>query len=171
MTKHLILFRHGKSDWDADFANDHERPVATRGVKAAQTMGKLLAIAHQVPEAVISSSALRAKTTAELAIAAGSWDCDLHITDDLYETSLERTLKLVYQQPDALQSLMLVGHQPTWSELTQALIGGGTVEMPTAAMACISFEAANWRSVCFGSGQLKWLLQPKFFTKGDFDTG
>ena len=45
----LILFRHGKSDWDAPYANDHERPLANRGKEAARCMGRLLSHTRQVP--------------------------------------------------------------------------------------------------------------------------
>ena len=37
--KNLILFRHGKSDWLADYTLDHDRPLAIRGKKAAKKMG------------------------------------------------------------------------------------------------------------------------------------
>ena len=41
--KRLLVFRHGKSDWDADYGVDFERPLALRGQKAARTMGRFLA--------------------------------------------------------------------------------------------------------------------------------
>lgn len=168
-TRQLILLRHGKSDWEADFASDHERPVAKRGIRAAQVMGKLLSQASQTPDAVISSSAVRAKTTAELACAAGAWNCPIRITPELYEASPEQALAVIQAVSNDIGTLLLVGHQPTWSELTAALIGGGTVSVPTAAMVCIGFDVGSWRTVQFASGQLKWLLPPKFFTEGSFN--
>ncbi|NJL86451.1 MAG: hypothetical protein HC886_11465 [Leptolyngbyaceae cyanobacterium SM1_1_3] len=87
MQTQLILFRHGKSDWDGDFDSDHQRPVAKRGLKAAKAVGKFLAAADQIPDQIITSSALRAKTTAELAIAAGDWQRTLQVTDALYDTT------------------------------------------------------------------------------------
>ena len=63
--RRLILFRHGKSDWDAPFGSDHERPLSKRGVKAAKTMGLVLARSDLVPDHAITSSAVRARTTLE----------------------------------------------------------------------------------------------------------
>jgi phosphohistidine phosphatase len=40
----LLIMRHGKSDWEGGVA-DHERPLAPRGVRAAQSMGRFLAAA------------------------------------------------------------------------------------------------------------------------------
>ena len=34
--KSILLFRHGKSDWNASYKRDHDRPLSKRGVKAAK---------------------------------------------------------------------------------------------------------------------------------------
>lgn len=163
MEKRLILFRHGKSDWAAPFERDHDRPVAPRGIKAAQQMGRLLAAAGQVPDRVVTSSALRAKTTASLAAAAGGWGCPIDVTDALYEATPAVVMQLIQQQSDSVASLMLVGHEPTWSQLT-GLLAGGPVVFPTAAMVRIDFELASWADLSAGQGQLIWLLPPKLLT-------
>ena len=165
MTKRLILFRHGKSDWNAEFDRDHDRPVAERGIKAAKTMGKLLAAAAAVPDSVVTSSARRAHTTLQLAMAAGHWQSQTRITDDLYEATVERVMAVIHQEPDHHQSLMLVGHEPTWSELTTYLMGGGSVQVPTAALVCLEFDVATWKQVASRRGMLLWLLPPKLITK------
>lgn len=164
MSKTLILFRHGKSDWEASFNRDHDRPVAERGRRAAQTMGRWLAIAHRVPDLAITSSAVRAKTTLDLAMTAGQWACATQVTSDLYEATVAGVLGVVQQQPDTYQSLMLVGHEPTWSDTLGTLIGGGAVRMPTATMACLSFEVEHWAQVGQGRGTLLWLMPPKLLT-------
>ena len=40
--KSVILFRHGKSDWGANYDHDHERPLSKRGIRDAKKMGKFL---------------------------------------------------------------------------------------------------------------------------------
>jgi phosphohistidine phosphatase len=161
MTKTLILFRHGKSDWAASPQRDRDRPVAERGIAAAKTMGKLLAAAKKVPDLAITSSAVRACTTLELAMAAGHWNCPTEVTDDLYEASMDQVLDVIHRTPDGHESLMLVGHEPTWSDAISFLTGGGRAKMPTAAMACLEFEVASWSQVEYGRGTLLWLLPPR----------
>ncbi|WP_457665176.1 SixA phosphatase family protein [Thiolapillus sp.] len=162
MMKRLILFRHGKSDWDASFAKDHARPLAGRGVRAARQMGKLLSRASQVPDLIISSTAVRARTTAETAMEAGRWPARLQLSDELYASTPSRVLLLLQQLPNDLPSVMLVGHEPTWSGLVSHFTGANA-RMPTAAMAAMQFPLARWKDLRFGSGELLWLLQPKFF--------
>lgn len=168
MTKRLILFRHGKSDWEANFQADHERPVAKRGIKAARVMGKLLAIAHQCPDSVVTSSAVRAKTTVELAAQAGDWQCPIRVTSDLYEAQPAAVLAIIQAEPDTTKTLLLAGHEPTWSTVSSRFIGGGSLDFPTAGMVCIEFDVSHWQQVCFGCGTLNWMLHPKFFTEGEF---
>jgi phosphohistidine phosphatase len=165
--KRLILFRHGKSDWDAPFDQDHDRPLAKRGIKAVKGMGKLLAQADQLPDLVRSSSAVRAHTTVQLAAKAGKWSCPIEVRDDLYETEPDRVLPLIQSTPKTVQTLLLVGHEPTWSTLAALLIGGGQLCIPTAAMVRLDFAVESWSQVDYGIGKLVWLLQPRFFIGGE----
>ncbi len=161
----LILFRHGKSDWDAPYDSDHERPLANRGKDAAACMGRLLSESGQVPELAISSSAVRARTTLQLAVRAGNWECPIRIEDALYGSSRAAVLRWIRSLPENPESLLLTGHEPTWSELAGGLIGDANIRVPTGAMARIDFEIPNWQSIDFGMGELKWLIPPKFLCR------
>ncbi len=165
--KTLIILRHGKSDWDTA-ESDHERPLAPRGVRAAELVGRLLRLADQVPSSVITSSAVRARTTAELAASAGEWNAPVRVTRALYEATPFAVLNEVRAEPDASESLLVAGHEPTSSELVGQLTGGGVCRFPTAAMARIDLPITSWADAGRGIGELVWFFPPKFFTKGTF---
>src|SRR4029453_10627238 len=114
--KTLYLFRHGKSDWEGDDGNDHERPISKRGEKAARAMGKFLAQAGRVPDSIVTSSAVRARTTVEIAARAGGWKAPVRTTRALYEAAPEAVLEEVRAEADGTETLLLAGHEPTWSE-------------------------------------------------------
>jgi len=164
MSKRIILFRHAKSDWQADFKTDHERPLSKRGEKASRTMGKFLATAEHMPDYTITSSAVRAKMTLELAASEG-WKCEAEVSDALYETSADKVLEVIHGIADQHESAMLIGHNPTWSELASLLVGGGQFDLPTAAMVCIDFEVATWAEVAYSKGELVWFQRPKIVGK------
>jgi len=124
-------------------------------------MGRFLRQSDQVPEKVISSTAVRARSTAELAIAAGQWQSLAVYTDTLYGASVSVIIDLLQMEDDSIPSLLLVGHQPTWSELIADLTGGLPVRFPTAALARIDFDVDRWREVQSGAGRLRWLVTPK----------
>jgi phosphohistidine phosphatase len=160
----LLLMRHAKSDWDADYGSDHDRPLNQRGVKSARLMGRVLADQGLAPEVVISSTAVRARTTAELAMSAGQWEADLLLDRALYDEGPKGVLTVGAGAPD-LPRLMLVGHQPTWSMLVAALTGE-SAEMKTATVAVLDFDLDSWSGLPGATGTLNRLLEPR-----DFDSG
>jgi len=165
MSRRLFLFRHGKSDWDAAFSSDHERPLSLRGERDAQNMGMLLAASGTpLPQLVICSTAVRARATLDLALRAGDWSPEVVMSEELYASSPEKVLQLVRKLPAKKERVMLVGHEPTWSELIRRFTGG-RVRMPTAAMARIDFPLSRWEELDFDQGELVWLHQPRFFRK------
>lgn len=164
--KELLLLRHGKSDWNAEYGKDHERPLAPRGRAAARLIGRFLEKTNSVPDLVVTSSAVRAYSTAELAVEAGGWRSRLVVTDDLYATSARRVGQFVSQQAREVERLMLVGHNPTWEDATRLFVGGGIFRVPTAAVACIRFPIVTWSDASPGSGVLHWLITPKLLKKG-----
>lgn len=161
----LILFRHGKSDWDAPYSNDHERPLTNRGKESARCMGRLLSDTRQLPDLAISSSAMRARDTLQLAAQAGRWHCPMRIESALYERTASDVLGWVNGLEDNPECLLLVGHEPTWSELAGQLIGGAMLKVPTGAMVRIDFEVDSWQEIDAGNGSLRWLLPPKVIQK------
>jgi phosphohistidine phosphatase len=161
----LILFRHGKSDWDADYpGGDAARPLARRGQKAAKRMGKFLARAGQAPDAAITSPAVRAEDTLRLAMEGGGWTCPVRVAATLYHGGLPGFLAEVRKEPATTDVLLAVGHEPTWSEAVSALIGGGQVGLPTAAMARIDFDVDGWDEVAPRTGVLEWIVVPRLLT-------
>lgn len=159
--KSVLILRHGKSDWDAGHGSDHERPLARRGIRAAELMGRFLSHIDQVPDQVVSSTAIRARSTAELGIEAGQWNSPALYTEALYGASVGSVLELLRQIDDSVARVLLVGHQPTWSELISELTGGATCRFPTAALARVDFKVGRWDEVQAGNGTLVWLVTPK----------
>ena len=168
MSKRLLLFRHAKSDWHAGIPDDRERPLTKRGSEAARVMGRVLAAADQLPDLVVTSTAVRARTTVELAHTTGGWTCPVETSDALYDTDAASVLEEIRGLPDSTYRVLLAGHEPTWAELASRLIGGGDLRFPTAALARLDLDVARWRDATFGCGALVWLLQPKFFVEGNF---
>lgn len=156
--RRLIVMRHAKSDWDAG-APDHERPLNRRGTEAAGRMGAFLTAAGQIPDLVLTSSATRAHTTAELAAAGGGWDAEIRVLADLYGTSPGGALGVIAAEAGDANRLLVVGHEPTWSNLVGVLTGG-SVRMATATAAGIDVNLA-WKRLEPGSGELAFLFPPR----------
>ena len=173
--KQLLIFRHGKSDWGSGIESDHERELAPRGIAAAESMGIFLSRAGQVPGRVVCSSATRTKLTLQHAMAAGEWDCEVSFEPRLYLAESQAVFELLQELSPQTDSVMLVGHEPTSSEMVRLISGcalpgaGAMVRFPTATMARLDLAIESWDACEPSCGQLRWLVPPKLFTKGDFE--
>jgi len=161
----LLMFRHAKSDWTADNEDDHGRPLNPRGRRAAPRMGRFLRRIGEMPDRVVTSSALRASETVRLAAEAGGWDAPIEASSDLYESSPEAVLEVIRRCPDDARTLLLAGHEPVWSLTAGGLVGGAGLRFPTAAIACIRFPVDRWSEVRFGAGELRWFVTPKLLER------
>lgn len=165
MTKTLLLLRHGKSNWDAQYQLDHDRPLAKRGRKAASLMGRYLTALGEAPDHACSSSATRAQDTTQRAAEAGGWTCPIAISERLYHASPDQVLEVVRKTDGGVARLLLAGHEPTWSLLAGRLIGAASLRFPTAAIARIDLPIENWREADYGGGTLVWLVTPKILER------
>ena len=83
--KSIILFRHGQAGWENNiFGEDYDKPLTLMGIKEAEKMGMFLSDINSSPDLVISSTAFRAKTTAELAHKAGDWGSIINFESKIY---------------------------------------------------------------------------------------
>lgn len=165
--KTLLVMRHAKSDWNAEHGGDHERPLNDRGIRSARIMGKVLTADGLAPDLVVTSTAVRARSTASLAKAAGQWDCEIILDPSLYGTGADAAVQSATSVPDS-DRLMLVGHQPTWSILVSVLTGEKT-EMKTATVVAIDFDIEDWEDLPSVRGSISATYQPRDYFGSDFD--
>ena len=161
--KSVILFRHGKSDWNANYNDDHERPLAKRGIKASKIMGQMLSKRNEIPDQIISSTALRARTTVELAAKKGKWDLGIKFDKNIYDGSVEILISILRLQNNEKKIICLVGHEPTFSTFITKIGNSNLIKFPTAAMARIDFETERWEKIELEveKCRLNWFIKPK----------
>ena len=157
--RELLLMRHAKSDWSADYSADHDRPLNQRGVRSARAIGLVLRDNDQVPDLVVTSSAIRARTTAQLAAEAGAWESEIVIDPRLYGAGADAVVQVATEFGEA-QRLMLVGHQPTWS-IVVSILTGESVDMKTATVAVLRFEVSAWSELPGATGVVEKVFQPR----------
>lgn len=158
--KQLLVMRHGKSDWHVG-APDHERPLNARGVAAAGLMGRVLAAMDLGPDHVLTSTATRARTTAELVVQAGGFDAEVVDTPAFWQAGVDDALARLARVPDDVDRLLVTGHMPTWGGLVWRLTGASTA-MRTATVAVVDLHlGTSWSHDGDLTGDLVALLQPR----------
>ena len=83
----------------------------------------------------------------------------------LYATSPDAALDRIRELDDAVASVLLVGHEPTWSSLASQLIGDAGLRFPTGALARIDLSAVSWPEVDAGNGVLVWFVTPRLLAR------
>lgn len=145
--KKFILIRHGKSAWDQPFLDDHDRPLAERGLRDAPKMAQRLKKKGIYPDLILSSSALRALETAKITAQALEYpEKEIKVDSHLYHASPNSILKILRMQPDSVDTLFLFGHNPGLNELI-AFLGGKIDNLPTSGQFGFYLDAESWEEL------------------------
>jgi len=154
----LVLLRHAKSAYP-NGVPDHDRPLAERGVREATLAGEWLRANLPAIDAVLCSTATRARET----LARSGIDAPVHYVERLYGATPATVIEQINQVSDDVSTLLVVGHEPTISEVAIILAGAdGTdtvalerisAKYPTSAIAVLRI-GGRWEQVEPGSAAL-----------------
>jgi phosphohistidine phosphatase len=150
----LYLLRHADAgDPETWEGPDGVRPLSPKGRRQAERMGRHLANIGFRPDAIVTSPKLRAAETAELVAAA----LDHKVTpDDRLGSGVNLdTVDAVFRDAGSPDRLVIVGHDPDFSEVLSTLVGA-ELAMKKGALARVDL-ADGLRP---GAGVLRWLLPP-----------
>lgn len=146
--KHLYIIRHGKSDRDFVDVPDYERPLKERGINESYKMASMLAQKKHVPQLIISSPAIRALHTAFIFARALKYPLDqIKVNDELYMSSENKYLEILKRIDDHIHSVMIFGHNPSFTDLANYFLHNKIEDMPTSGVVGIKFEAETWKTI------------------------
>jgi phosphohistidine phosphatase len=159
--KTLVLLRHGKAKSDSP-DGDHGRELNKRGRRQAAAIGAYIGQEIGIPDAIITSDATRAETTAEIAAEAMGYVGDLTIVPQIYDADLTTLLAVVRSILDSVDIALVVGHNPGFEEVAAALTGvdEDDVLLPTSSYAHITFDIDTWDNARRGTGRLEGVVTP-----------
>lgn len=138
----LILARHAKSDWADEGLDDHDRPLNDRGRRDAPAMARSVLRRGVRPEVLLSSTAVRARSTAD----AFAEEFEVEVTErpELYLAEPEALLDAA--RTSGAREVMVVAHDPGMSDLVSRL-ADRDVRMVTSAVAIFTWHEGDWSDV------------------------
>jgi phosphohistidine phosphatase len=160
--KTLLILRHAKTQPDAP-NGDHARELTERGLRNAAAMAAYILALIGTPEAIITSDATRALQTAEIVASTVGFSTPLTVEPRIYAADLNTLLALVRSILDEVDTAVIVGHNPGFEELAEALAGDHDdgVRLPTAGLAVLEFDVERWDAARQGSGHLREVATPR----------
>lgn len=160
--KTLLVLRHAKTQSDAP-AGDHARELTERGQRNAADMGAYIRNLIGTPDAMITSDATRARNTAEIVAMSVDFAAPLTVEPRIYAAGLDTLLAVVRRIPDEVRSAIIVGHNPGFEELAEALARNhdSGIRLPTSGLAILEFDVERWDAVRAGTGRLREVATPR----------
>ena len=145
--KYLTVIRHAKSSWDQPGVPDHDRVLNDRGRRAAPAVAAFL---HRTyfgggggekllpsPDRLVSSTAMRAMTTAQIMRDTFGMTADRLLLDSkLYLASPQVILDAVRGFDEKWNHVCIFGHNPGLHEFADEILARASVpKMPPKARA------------------------------------
>ena len=150
MTRILYLMRHAQAEKTNDLKTDFDRLLTARGERDARYMGKMISGS---PDLVLVSTATRAKKTANIWVDS----LEIHLEkprnyfsnrvvylNQLYQASEIQLLSVIASLKDDIQSVMIIGHNPSLSDISGSL-AGKPINLSTAEVIIFTIER-SWRN-------------------------
>src|SRR3954469_12075786 len=109
--KTLYVLRHGQAAPEGEPGTDHERELTPRGQAEVGRTAEYLRGRSQLPSLVLSSSASRARQTAERCVAVLP-GAQLMILEGLYLAEPPSYLAALAARADPHEAALVVGHNP-----------------------------------------------------------
>lgn len=152
----LYLLRHGKAESRAEWrGDDAARPLTAEGEAAMRREAQALRAMDLALDAIVTSPLARARRTAEIVAdelgLSGRLTEDERLAPGFDMARLEQLLAAL----GPAENVMVVGHEPDFSETVAELVGGGDAVMKKGGLARVDVAA-----VAAGGGRLVWLLTP-----------
>lgn len=164
--KKLILLRHAKSSWDDSSLEDIDRPLSPRGVYSAKLMGTFIKSRYKKDLLnIYSSPSKRTKSTCDLAF---NTKLKINYPKELYTFSHQDLFYWLKNQRDQ-NKILIVGHNPAFSELIQFLSGQKEeIIFPTCALCEINLNIDTWNDIKKNCGNIQLLQKVKSLKNYNF---
>ena len=158
--KNLFLLRHAKSSWDNAALADFDRPLSKRGISNAILLSEHIQKHNITFDLVLSSPSERTQSTLDLVLSSLDHFPTTTSKESIYHASPFSLTQLIKEQDDAINDLLIIGHNPGLHILTEQLTNQSIVKFPTCAFAKIT-NFNHWKDIDTGILNLESLITPK----------
>lgn len=155
MKKTLIIVRHAHTHDPVPGVPDHERKLTADGMRGARKAAEWLQEQGCKPDRIVASSAIRTQATANIISEILLNEQEKYESDvALYRASETDVVDFIHQHFTDENTVLLVGHNPTASQLVIRLGASNISYLPPASAIIFSFDIAEWSELNFHGGKL-----------------
>lgn len=147
MPRYLYLLRHAQSADKQTGQTDKERALTPVGLAEARAVGFFFKEKSPIPELIITSSAIRAKTTSQVVAEILKYSTEkIVVEDELYEATVTTFFQILSQVYPHINRVLIVGHNPVISFFADQVSNQQNSLLP-AEVLTLKSEAASWKEL------------------------
>jgi len=160
--KHIVFVRHARAEEDSGAFPDFERSLTTNGKTNAEKMAVKLREMGKGPLLFITSPAFRAYETALIFARVMKYKPESVILKNALYTdpNLNALGDILSEVDDSTGSVVLFGHNPSFTELADRLSKNGCDFLPKAGIVCLAFRTDTWKGIVRERGTIEYFLKP-----------
>jgi len=160
--KTLYIVRHAKASWDFPELPDVERPIIEKGINNTKKIVNELNNRNVKVDLIISSHAKRAHDTAKIIATGIYYPVDkIEVSKGIYQVDVDDMFDLISDVQDDIHSLMIVGHNPTFTQIANYFLQEEIDILTTSGVISINFETKNWAGIKKAKHKINFILFPK----------
>ena len=159
--KTLYIVRHAKASWEYPNLPDDDRPIIEKGIINTKLIIAELNKQKITVDLIISSHAKRAFETAKLIATGINYPVEkIEVNKFFYQVEPDIIFNIIFSVKDTIDSLMIVGHNPTLTQFANLLLKDKIEILPTSGVASISFETGKWNGIEHAKNKTNFILFP-----------
>ncbi|MBQ3656901.1 MAG: histidine phosphatase family protein [Bacteroidales bacterium] len=156
--KRIYLLRHAKASWNDD-VDDKDRIISYIGVNEAKKVAAEIVKKEIKFDKIISSPAKRAYQTADIIKNKIGFIGEIVLEESFYFDYQREILNFIQNIDNKVDSVLLVGHNPTWSKLAGDF-SDERVYLDTANLAALNADINDWNEAVYGIFNLDYVISP-----------
>lgn len=157
--KSIVLIRHSYAEYSYN-KNDFDRELTTEGFDRIRTQAQQLKNKSQKFDLIVTSSALRAKQTAEKLKTYLNINNNIVIEDWLYQDYTTQDLLELFQSfANQYQSVILIAHNPSISAMASNFSHSSNYIFNPCSILKLDFATDEWKNLNVRTGKEDFYLE------------
>ena len=162
--KIIYAIRHAKSSWDDPSLSDENRPLNERGKRSAPLMAEMMVLKESRPDAMITSTAKRARSTARRFKDAFGLPKDSIFKDRrLYLANPDEIMSVLKELPDDYHVIAFFGHNPGITDFANLFAEDYIDNVPTCGVVKIVSPVEHWYDLSASNSRRTAFYYPRQF--------
>ena len=157
--KTLYIMRHPHKEVAIPNQDDFDIKLSKEGIEEAKNIAQKLNSLNIKPDLIVASPASRTKTTAEIVSEILEYNKSIMYNEVLFQAYVNELFETITYTFDTVNSLLLIGHNPSLTALTITL-DVYRQEIKPGEVIKVEFDTDSWINIDKSNAKFIWIEKP-----------